>query len=140
MHPLEHAHPDDGIRLVLNLPPLGNRFYRRFRNRIVMSEEGREYKEYVSEVTAGKYDPFTQPVRVFLDVYRARRAGDLDGFLKCLLDSLQGVVYANDKQIVEIHARRFDDRDNPRVELTVVEAPEQPEPPKRARRKQARAA
>jgi Holliday junction resolvase RusA-like endonuclease len=37
------------------------------------------------------------------------------------LDNLQGIAYVNDRQIVEIHARRFDDKANPRVEVIIEE-------------------
>lgn len=52
-------------------------------------------------------------------MYRKAKRGDLDNFLKCLLDGMQGVMYKNDKQIVELVARRHDDKLNPRVEVKV---------------------
>ncbi len=32
-----------------------------------------------------------------------------------------GICYKNDVQVVEIHARRFDDKHEPRVEITVTQ-------------------
>lgn len=58
-------------------------------------------------------------VVVYADWYRARRSGDLDNRMKVLWDALQGVAYDNDSQIVEIHARRYDDKRNPGVYVTV---------------------
>jgi Holliday junction resolvase RusA-like endonuclease len=60
-------------------------------------------------------------VRVQLDVYRPAKRGDIDNFGKVLLDSVQGFGYVNDSQIVELVMRRYDDKANPRVELTVEE-------------------
>lgn len=57
------------------------------------------------------------PVAVVVKVYRAAKRGDLDNFMKCLLDGLQGTAYKNDKQIVEMHSYRYDDKLNPRVEV-----------------------
>ena len=58
------------------------------------------------------------PVALNLTVFRPRKSGDLDNYLKIMLDALQGFLYDNDSQIVEIHAYRQDDKDNPRVVLT----------------------
>lgn len=52
--------------------------------------------------------------------YRTFRP-DLDE--ACVLDSLQGVVYANDRQVREKHVRHAIDKTNPRVEVTVIEIP-----------------
>ena len=38
--------------------------------------------------------------------------------MKVLLDSLTGVIWEDDSQIVEIHAYRYEDKNNPRVEIT----------------------
>ena len=40
------------------------------------------------------------------------------------LDSLRGIAYADDKQIVEIHAYRRDDPANPRIEVVIESAPD----------------
>ena len=50
---------------------------------------------------------------------RPQRSGDLDNRLKCLLDSLNGIAWSDDGQIVEIHAYRHDDKKNPRVEIEI---------------------
>lgn len=45
---------------------------------------------------------------------------DLDNLLKSLLDGLQkGELFANDRQIQEIHAERFDGDADPRTEVEV---------------------
>ena len=50
---------------------------------------------------------------------RPRRIGDLDNVLKSLLDSMKGIAFVDDGQIVELRLRRFDDKLRPRVEVTV---------------------
>jgi Holliday junction resolvase RusA-like endonuclease len=57
-----------------------------------------------------------------LVVYRPRKAGDLSNRIKVLEDALNGIAWIDDKQIVEIHARREDDASNPRVEVRIEEA------------------
>lgn len=109
------------MMLHLPYPPLGNRYYRNFRGRMVMSKEGRAYKAAVLEL-AGRLseEPFEGMVRVSIYAYRPRKSGDLDGIFKCVLDALQGVAYLNDKQIVELHAYRFDDKRRPRIEVQIT--------------------
>ncbi|MBQ3966212.1 MAG: RusA family crossover junction endodeoxyribonuclease [Treponema sp.] len=47
---------------------------------------------------------------------------DLDGCFKTLLDCLQQCnVIKNDRQCVEIHAYKYVDKENPRVEITITE-------------------
>jgi Holliday junction resolvase RusA-like endonuclease len=53
--------------------------------------------------------------------YRPRRIGDLDGMFKAVIDGLKGFAFEDDKQIVEIHAHRLDDKWKPRVEVEIIE-------------------
>jgi crossover junction endodeoxyribonuclease RusA len=108
-----------GSDLVLPYPPSANRFYRNVRGRMVMSAEGRAYKKRVAEMGGG-VELEEGDVCLWLDFYRPRKSGDLDNRLKVVLDALQGIAYANDRQVVEIHARRYEDKDNPRVEITIT--------------------
>lgn len=64
-------------------------------------------------------EPIAGPVMVSVTVYRKRRAGDLDNYQKVLLDSLKGIAFEDDSQVVEIHALRLEDPSNPRVEVRV---------------------
>lgn len=110
------------MKLTLDYPPLGNRFYRNWRGRMVMSPEGRHYKATVALLgLQAQAQPYTGPVSVAITAYRPRKAGDVDSILKVLLDSLEGVAYTNDRQIVTLLVERRDDKARPRVEVTVRE-------------------
>jgi Holliday junction resolvase RusA-like endonuclease len=103
-------------------PPSVNRYWKSFRGRVVLSKEGRQYKVAVAEKCAGigiALVPAGKFVSVSLDVHRPRKIGDLDNTMKAIFDALQGIAYENDSQIVEIFARRFDDKSNPRVVVAV---------------------
>jgi Holliday junction resolvase RusA-like endonuclease len=112
--------PEGRVRLILPEPPSANRWWRNVNGRMVTSAAARKYKHgaialgYVAlaRVVSG-------PVRVRLDWYRGRKSGDLDKRIGIALDSIQGVMIENDSQVVELFARRFDDKDNPRIEITV---------------------
>lgn len=47
-----------------------------------------------------------------------KRKHDIDN-LKTLLDSLTGIVWEDDSQIVELHVTKGVDRENPRLEMEV---------------------
>lgn len=102
-----------------DLPPRLNSLYRPVkRGRIVLSAEGKAYKAYVRAMVYGA-EKLTGAVAVSMRVYRGRKAGDIDSFQKAVLDAFSGTVYEDDGQIVELHVWRFDDKANPRVEVTV---------------------
>jgi crossover junction endodeoxyribonuclease RusA len=108
------------LTLTLPYPPSANRYWRNYRGITVTSEEARAYKQEVGyrARTAG-LTPLQGDVILRLDIYRPRKVGDLDNRIKLLIDSLNGFAWGDDSQIVEIHARRFDDKKQPRVDVTI---------------------
>lgn len=60
--------------------------------------------------------------KIDVDVYFGSNRKDLDGSFKVLFDCLQSCkAILNDRQCVEIHARKLIDKENPRVEFTIEE-------------------
>lgn len=107
--------------LTLPDPPSSNRWWRmvtiKGQARMLVSSDARKYKERVAQL-GGRQKMPDGPVKLTIDWYRERKSGDLDKRIGVLLDALQGVLYSNDSQIVEITARRHDDAGNPRVVVT----------------------
>lgn len=93
-----------------------------------------EYEDYATQLKLSLLEQEIKPIEgtpalvLTAHFYRPRRTGDLDNMLKGMLDVMgKGRVYADDSQIVELHAYRHDDKARPRVELEVTElAAEQP--------------
>lgn len=112
------------MTITLPYPPSSNRYWRMWRGRMVVSTEGRAYRQAVQWrcVVAGLTKPLASPVALTLRVYRPRRKGDLGNRLKILEDALQGHAYSDDEQVTEIHMWRSEDKANPRVEVEVVPA------------------
>ena len=103
------------------LPPSANKYWRLARGKLIVSDEARRYK--LTLAMLAKVDGVTMlsgPVAVTIRVHRARKSGDLDNKIKCLLDSMQGVFFENDSQVVELHAYLADDRHDPRIEVSVI--------------------
>ena len=103
------------------VPPSANRYWMIANNRIVVTSEARNYKQQVFYKLAHLTEPLRKDIAVNVTIFRAYKRGDLDNFLKIMLDALQGIIYLNDSQITEIHAFRDDDKNNPRVRVLVYE-------------------
>jgi len=113
------------ITITLPYPPSANRLWSNGAN-------GRKYKttEYLSfeskaqlEIAGFIDKTLSGDLSVTLRIYRPRRTGDLDNRVKATLDVMQGMIYNDDSQIVELHLYRLDDKLNPRVEVNVCELP-----------------
>ncbi len=56
----------------------------------------------------------------YIDVYYPSKKSDLDNSLKVVLDCLQRAkTIKNDNNCCLIHARKFIDKENPRIEFTI---------------------
>ena len=105
------------LTFTLPVPPSSNRWWRKWKNRMVLSDEAREYKSLVA--MAYRRAEIEGDIAISIDWYRARRSGDLDKRVGILCDALQGIAFATDAQITQLSARRFDDPKQPRVIVTV---------------------
>jgi crossover junction endodeoxyribonuclease RusA len=113
------------MKIVLPYPPSANRYWRSYRDKVVRSDEAIAYwKEVDYLCREADLTPCDGELVINLDLYRPRKRGDLDNHIKVVLDALQSWAYTNDDQVVEIHAYRHDDKDNPRVEVEVLEIEE----------------
>lgn len=109
-----------GIQLTLPMPPSVNRYWRKFRNRMVISDAGLAFRAEAHVICqkAG-ITPLQGRITVTVRVYRPANRGDLDNSLKAILDALNKRAYQDDSQIDELHAYKYLDRANPRVEVEV---------------------
>lgn len=74
--------------------------------------------------------PLSKPLRATLHFYKNyktledmayKNTGDIDNYIKAVLDALNEIVWADDRQIVEIHAYKHKSA-RERVEIEVEEA------------------
>lgn len=101
------------MRLSLAYPPSTNRLWRHQRGRMVVSAEAQAWKQAAAwQARAVGCPLLAGPVTVAMILHpRLTKAGkasqirlDVDGPIKIALDALQGVAYANDKQVVRLSA------------------------------------
>lgn len=118
------------IELTLPVPPSVNRIWRTGRGRNYLSPEAQRFK-LAAKVAAAKAGylkgdavPFPSPmqVKVTLFWYREAKRGDLDNRAKATLDVLNGILWDDDGQVVEIHLYRREDPKAGRIVLSIEEA------------------
>ena len=58
--------------------------------------------------------PLDGAIKLSADFYKpkpksitSRNWGDVDNFLKAVMDALTGICYDDDRQVIEVHARKF---------------------------------
>lgn len=107
------------VSVTLPIPPLNNNHYSHGGGRVFLTNESRAFRTLVKYTI--QQNLIEGPVCLSINYYRPRKSGDIDGPLKECMDALQDVLYANDNQVVELHVYRGDDKNNPRLEITVSE-------------------
>ena len=90
-------------------PPSVNHYYRHVGSRVLISKEGRAYRERIRAIAVVRHWPcFADRIEVLIDAYPPdKRKRDLDNLLKPLLDALQHArLYVNDCLIDRLSIRR----------------------------------
>ncbi len=81
------------------------------------------YRNQVSWLARSEYRgaPFKGEVGVNVNIYLSGgNQGDVDNYFKTITDSMNKIVYADDRQIKEMSARKIES-ENERVEVVVYE-------------------
>lgn len=89
-----------------------------------LTEQAKEFTRdagWLAKEAMQGHEPLSGFVSVTFQVYRPRKSGDLDGIFKLTLDTLNSIVYEDDKQVCELHAYRHESKENPRVEVEIEE-------------------
>ena len=101
-------------QLILPMPPSANRYWRHVGGRVYVSKDARDYRDLVAVIGAGSDVKLrTCDVGLSVTVCRVHKRGDIDNYLKVLLDALQGVMYDNDKRIKEVNVKIIDGKRKP---------------------------
>ena len=76
-----------------------------------------EFKDelgYFALLAMGGREPLTGAIKITADFFKpapkkitSRRWGDVDNFLKAVMDALNGICYVDDSQVVEVRAGKF---------------------------------
>lgn len=132
----------DSIALTLPVPPSVNHQYATVNGRRLLSAKGRAFKELVGQqilvalAQSSHRDTLRQILRranLSLSIhffFASALRRDTDGGLKIAQDALCEGLGLNDNRVVETHLYKYQDRDNPRMELRLSVA--RPAPPRSA--------
>lgn len=113
------------LEVVLPYPPSVNHYWRMFRGRMVISREGRAFRERVCSVLAAAgVKPMSGALAVEMDLYPPdRRRRDIDNGLKACLDGLQhGGAYEDDSQITLLVVRKCAPLPGGKTFVTITQA------------------
>lgn len=82
-----------------------NSYYRKFRNRLIICKEGREYKSKIQKVIEdGEYKKIIGKVSLDLAFeFKDKRKRDLDNLHKCFIDAIKNILIEDDDMIYDIH-------------------------------------
>lgn len=88
-------------------PPSVNTYWRSVNNRVLISKEGRQYRDDVS-MQLGGATPLAGRIACVVEAFPPdRRRRDLDNLCKATLDALEAAgVYENDSQIDDLRVVR----------------------------------
>jgi crossover junction endodeoxyribonuclease RusA len=110
------------LKFTLPYPPSVNHYLGHRGHTVYRTEKANDYREIVGWILNDmEIDPSTNPLVVTIRAFRPRKAGDIDGILKVALDAMNKLAYQDDKQIIELHVFRGDDKHNPRLEVEINE-------------------
>ena len=94
------------IEITVPWPPSVNRYWRQFQGRMIISAEGRKYREAIIQQVfiEGLVKRLTGDLKVTIEAFRPdERRRDLDNLLKSTLDALAHAgLYEDDSQIRDL--------------------------------------
>lgn len=64
-------------------------------------------------------EPLTEDLHMILLCYGAYVRGDIDNYLKFIMDALNGIYYVDDKQFKWVEVMLFKDPKNPRTDVHI---------------------
>jgi len=89
------------------------------RPRLIKSKPALQFEKDVKAQVQAMDEMLEGDLSFHADIYYPSRRQDLDPSI--LLDALQGLIYANDRQFKQISCCRYLDKENPRSEVWIKE-------------------
>lgn len=115
--------PANQVVVVIDVPPSVNHSYRVVNGKIKATPEMADYKKRMRYhlLHQKNVNHIDGDVEFSAKIYRRVASGDIDNYLKAILDGLSGNCYADDKQVKRIGmVELLDDPKFPRVEVILT--------------------
>lgn len=100
-----------------------NQKYGVINGRMLLQKKYRDTKEAIAWEIRSEWtgEPLVGDVALNILIYFGNnRKNDIDNCLKCILDAAEGVLFEDDSQVTELHVFKEYDKENPRVEISVI--------------------
>lgn len=109
--------------LILDLPPTDNELYRISGRGMYMTKVGKQWKIDAGWRAKEAKVKYTEEPVVIGEIHiYLKHDRDCPGGLKLLFDSLEGILYKNDSQIIQFGpVFKHKDRESPRMEIEIYE-------------------
>lgn len=93
-----------------------------YTGRRFLTKEGKSTKEAMAWEAKSQYrgEPLKGELILNVMFYFSSKRKDIDNSLKALFDCLSGILWEDDRQIVEMHVFKLIDEKNPRVVLQIL--------------------
>ena len=115
----------------LKIIPFNRPRFSRLSRAVFNSKKYSEFKTalgFIAKTQMQGQEPIKGAFKISADFYKPsaqnilnKNFGDLDNFLKSVLDSLEGICYVNDAQCVEFKTIRKFKSDKPKIIITIEE-------------------
>ena len=111
------------MKIVLPLPPTDNHTYGQRGKIRFMYKEASDWKQDAGLIAKSAGIKYTEENVVVGEIhFYLKFDRDIQGSLKILFDSLEGIYYKNDKQVKQFGSVfKHKDKNNPRIEITINE-------------------
>jgi Holliday junction resolvase RusA-like endonuclease len=112
--------------IIDQIPTLLNKLYQPIckngKPSLIKNKEAKEFQKMIQFKLGKKYHKLKGDISFKCDIdISKRRDYDIDAVLKLLLDTLQGICYEDDKQIVDLRVRKHRGQDNDRLIVLIEE-------------------
>lgn len=104
-------------------PCLNNHKHAAVNGRLILTKVYRDTKLDLQQEIAPQvnFKPLAGDVTVnIIHYFKNKVHGDIDAYLKVLLDAMSKIVYEDDKQITELNVTREYDKENPRTVIQIL--------------------
>lgn len=108
--------------ILKTLPVALNATYKRGRDSFYKSTEAKDAQDAMAWEAKAQWKgrPLKGAVSLEIDLYYPDKRKDWDGGLKAISDALEGICYANDRQVEEAVIHKYCDPQSPRIEIVIL--------------------
>lgn len=108
-------------KISINTAPISvNSAYRRSAGYgMHMTKEAHAYKEAIHWTVWEKRRIYQRPIVKIVFTFGDKKRHDIDNYLKLLLDAMNGLMYVDDNDIVQLHVYKLYNKNKPNITIVI---------------------